>query len=159
MEGSMTMDNGMDASPSWEELKAERGRMQRGIAELSRALADMEDERDAWQRMSEQYKREAYALAAQLSRHSMDAGHAEQRRAESRVVREALGFGADAEDVSPRDLLDALARLKAQWKAEGAHAVADSIRYEYEGEIHQDRIADHADDVASALRHQAKEPS
>jgi hypothetical protein len=58
------------------------------------------------------------ALAARLERHSMDAGHAEQRRAESRAVREALGFGADADDVSPRDLLDALARLKAQWQAE-----------------------------------------
>lgn len=52
------------------------------------------------------------------ARYSMDAGQADQRRAESRAVRKALGFEEDADDVSPRDLLDALARLKAQWQAE-----------------------------------------
>jgi hypothetical protein len=87
----------------------------------------------------------------------MDAGHAEQRRAESRAVREALGFGADADDVSPRDLLDALTRLKAQWQAEAMQATADAIRYEYEGEVHRDRIADYADDMADELRRQAEE--
>ena len=49
-----------------------------------------------------------------------------------------------------------LARLKAQWQAKGAQLTADSIRYEYEGEIHQDRIADHADEVADELRRQAE---
>ena len=50
-----------------------------------------------------------------------------------------------------------LARLKAEWQAKGAQLTADSIRYEYEGEIHQDRIADHADEVAAELRRQAEE--
>ena len=52
---------------------------------------------------------------------------------------------------------DSLARLKAEWQAEGAQLTADSIRYKYEGEIHQDRIADHADEVAEQLRRQAEE--
>lgn len=50
-----------------------------------------------------------------------------------------------------------IARLKAEWQAKGAQLTADSIRYEYEGEIHQDRIADHADEVAAELRRQAEE--
>ena len=49
-----------------------------------------------------------------------------------------------------------LTRLRAEWQAEGAQLTADSIRYEYEGEIHQDRIADHADEVAAELRRQAE---
>lgn len=47
-----------------------------------------------------------------LSRYSMDAGQADQRMAESRAVRKALGFGEDADDVSPQDLLDAIAKIK-----------------------------------------------
>ncbi len=37
------------------------------------------------------------ALAAELARYSMPAGEADQRMAESRAVRQALGFGQDAE--------------------------------------------------------------
>lgn len=66
-------------------------------------------ERDAMKRqLDEALEREA-ALATKLGRYSMCAGHAEQRRAESRAVRKALGFGEDADDVSPQDLLNALA--------------------------------------------------
>ncbi len=49
-----------------------------------------------------------------------------------------------------------LARLKAQWQAEAMQATADAIRYEYEGEVHRDRIADYADDMADELRRQAE---
>ena len=74
-------------------------------------------------------KAERDALAAKLARYDMCAGHAQQRRAESRVMREALGFASDADDVSPRDLLDALARLKAEWQAEAVEtAVARGYR-------------------------------
>jgi len=85
------------------------------------------------------------ALEAELGRYSMCAGHAEQRRAESRAVREALGFGADADDVSPRDLLDALARQKARWQAE---AVEHAMRLE----THIDRVI-----YANQLRRQAED--
>ena len=57
-------------------------------------------------------------LEAELGRYSMCAGHAEQRRAESRAIRQALGFEPDADDVSPNDLLMALVRIKAEWQAD-----------------------------------------
>ncbi|WP_312198776.1 ead/Ea22-like family protein [Kosakonia cowanii] len=40
----------------------------------------------------------------QLSRYSMSPGEAEQRRCESRVVRDALGYCMDSENVAPVDL-------------------------------------------------------
>ena len=47
-------------------------------------------------------------LAAENARYSMSAGHADQRMAESRAVRSALGFNPDADDVSPSDLVEAI---------------------------------------------------
>lgn len=49
-------------------------------------------------------------LRAELERYSMDAGHAEQRQAESRACREALGFEPDSDHVSPADLREAIAK-------------------------------------------------
>ena len=40
------------------------------------------------------------------------------QRAESRAIRQALGFEPDADDVSPNDLLMALVRIKAEWQAD-----------------------------------------
>lgn len=54
------------------------------------------------------------ALQEQLSSYSMSAGQSDQRKAESDAVRVALGFTADADDVSPSDLLDKLAALQEQ---------------------------------------------
>lgn len=48
-----------------------------------------------------------------LGRYSMSAGEADQRRCESRAVRDALGFGKDANDVSPSDLRQRIAELLA----------------------------------------------
>lgn len=53
----------------------------------------------------------------QLSSHSMSAGQADQRKAESDAVRSALGFSADADDVSPSDLVDAISALQEQVRA------------------------------------------
>lgn len=53
-------------------------------------------------------------LELELSRYSMSAGEADQRRCESRAVREALGFGKDADDVAPIDLLNRIAELEAR---------------------------------------------
>ncbi|UAN58971.1 hypothetical protein [Serratia sp. JSRIV004] len=44
----------------------------------------------------------------QLARYSMSAGQADQRLCESRAVRIALGFGEDAIDVAPTDLVEAI---------------------------------------------------
>ena len=123
-------------------------------------LEEVLDERDAWQRMSEQYKREAYALAAHVDRM--------ERRGDQMAIelRDWLGsYGPDDEtermlevweEAKSRRPEASLTRLKAEWQAKGAQLTADSIRYEYEGEIHQDRIADHADEVADELRRQAE---
>lgn len=71
-------------------------------------------------------EREA-ALAEKLGRYSMCAGHAEQRRAESRAVRKELGFGEDADDVSPRNLLDAIARRDLIKQAQGWKEAANDL--------------------------------
>lgn len=57
------------------------------------------------------------ALAAELARYSMPAGEADQRMAESRAVRQALGFGQDADDVAPVDLVERINALAAALKA------------------------------------------
>lgn len=43
-------------------------------------------------------------IQEQLARYSMSPGEADQRRCESRAVRDALGFGKDADNVAPVDL-------------------------------------------------------
>ncbi|MEG8810593.1 hypothetical protein [Klebsiella variicola] len=53
-------------------------------------------------------------LAAENARYSMSAGHADQRMAESRAVRSALGFKPDADDVSPSDLVGAINQIVAE---------------------------------------------
>ncbi|HDU3502187.1 TPA: hypothetical protein QIW77_003558 [Klebsiella pneumoniae] len=53
-------------------------------------------------------------LAAENARYSMSAGHADQRMAESRSVRSALGFKPDADDVSPSDLVEAINQIVAE---------------------------------------------
>lgn len=53
-------------------------------------------------------------LAAENARYSMSAGHADQRMAESRAVRSALGFKPDADDVSPSDLVEAINQIVAE---------------------------------------------
>lgn len=70
------------------------------LSEAKQQIAELKAERDA--------------LAAELARYSMSAGQADQRRAESRAVRVALGFGENANDVAPIDLLEKIGDLKAQ---------------------------------------------
>ncbi|WP_312297200.1 hypothetical protein [Atlantibacter hermannii] len=61
------------------------------------------------------------ALAAELARYSMPAGESDQRMAESRAVRQALGFGQDADDVAPVDLVERINALAAALKASEAN--------------------------------------
>lgn len=56
-------------------------------------------------------------LQDQLQRYSMSAGQVDQRKSESDAVRVALGFSADADDVAPCDLVDAIAALQEQVRA------------------------------------------
>jgi len=64
------------------------------------------------------------AIQEQLSQFSMSAGHADQRKVESVAVRVALGFSADADDVAPCDLVDAIAALQEQVRAQAVEAEA-----------------------------------
>ncbi|PXB01170.1 hypothetical protein [Pectobacterium carotovorum] len=66
------------------------------------------------------------ALEQQLGRYSMSAGQADQRMAESRHARQELGFGVDAEDVSPSDLVAAIAEIRQQLAAE--RAISSALR-------------------------------
>ena len=66
--------------------------------------------------------RKYIALQEQLSHYSMSAGQADQRKSESDAVRVAMGFSADANDVSPSDLVDAIAEIQEQVRALAAEA-------------------------------------
>jgi len=85
-----------------------------GTGSVTKAISDLKAERGA--------------LAAKLSRYSMSAGEADQRFCESRAVRVALGFGADAEDVAPVDLTDKINALAAENKVldSAIGAIADA---------------------------------
>ncbi len=56
-------------------------------------------------------KKRAEKAETELKRYSMSAGQADQRRAESRAVREVLGFDPEGEDVAPVDLVEAITAL------------------------------------------------
>ncbi|PLR40758.1 hypothetical protein CYR55_05625 [Chimaeribacter californicus] len=75
-------------------------------------------------RQNAELKAERDALAAQLARYSMSAGQADQRMCESQAVRKALGFGEDAEDVAPIDLMEKIDALKAERDALAAENAA-----------------------------------
>lgn len=60
------------------------------------------------------------AAQQRIAEYDMSAGHAHQRRCESRAVREELGFGKDADDVAPIDLCDAIKAIRR--RAEAAEA-------------------------------------
>ncbi|MEI7195010.1 hypothetical protein WCT81_04595 [Pectobacterium versatile] len=89
------------------ELEIQRDKFDAMLTEAVQSLKETEIKRDA--------------LTNQLNRYSMSAGEADQRMNESRYVREALGFKADADDVSPRDLVEAIAEV-------GAKAVDDFLK-------------------------------
>ena len=90
------------------ELKAGCGAVDmRSVANLLTELASALDVQSA----------RSDALAAELARYSMPAGEADQRMAESRAVRQALGFGQDADDVAPVDLVERINALAAALKA------------------------------------------
>ncbi|WP_312925265.1 eae-like domain protein [Atlantibacter hermannii] len=94
------------------ELKADCGAVDmRSVANLLTELASALDVQIA----------RSDALAAEQARYSMPAGEADQRMAESRAVRQALGFGQDADDVAPVDLVGRINALAAALKASEAN--------------------------------------
>ena len=93
------------------ELKADCGAVDvRSVANLLTELASALDVQTA----------RSDALAAELARYSMPAGEADQRMAESRAVRQALGFGQDVNDVAPVDLVERINALAAERDAVNA---------------------------------------
>lgn len=89
-------------------------------------------------------------------REERDALAAHVERLEDIIERSTLADSPAAESALEDTPETSLARIKALWMAEGAQRAADSIRYDYDGHIHQDRIAEHVDDVALELRRQAE---
>lgn len=87
----------------------------RDDAGLSQGIIDSVFREDAETAMAVYVERDA--LQERLSNYSMSAGQADQRKAESNAVRVALGFAADADDVAPCDLVDAIAALQQQVRA------------------------------------------
>ncbi|MFK8256828.1 hypothetical protein ACFL9S_03480 [Erwinia sp. AnSW2-5] len=94
----------------------------RDDAGLSQGIIDLAFREDAEAAMAVYVERDA--LNETLSRYSMSPAWADQRQNESKYVREVLGFGADADDVSPKDLVDAIAALQEQVRALAAENVA-----------------------------------
>ena len=102
----------------YEEVKAQKKDLERRLAEANALLDKVYQYVDTKQlgklgqsRVKSLMDAHEY-VSYKLSRYSMDAGQADQRLLESRAVRKALGFGEDADDVSPRDLLDAIEKIK-----------------------------------------------
>ncbi|WP_313411370.1 hypothetical protein [Atlantibacter hermannii] len=94
------------------ELKADCGAVDmRSVANLLTELASALDVQIA----------RSDALAAEQARYSMPAGEADQRMAESRAVRQALGFGQDADDVAPVDLVERINALAEALKSSEAN--------------------------------------
>ncbi|MGY0156403.1 hypothetical protein ACVQK1_09205 [Edwardsiella tarda] len=86
---------------------------------------------------------ELEVCGALLDRYSMSAGQADQRMAESRAVRKALGFNEEADDVSPADLVERINDLRSQ----GVEMLAKHMRENgYASE------ANGAEEFASQLR-------
>lgn len=83
------------------------------LAEAEAQLVSVAESGEQWEANAHEFSRCADRLEAQLARYSMSPGHADQRKAESAAVRVALGFGADADDVAPCDLVDAINFLRA----------------------------------------------
>lgn len=99
------------------------------MSEISKLIAEIKSEGilRAWNKLERLYslaeQMEAdYAALQQkmdaanekLTRYSMSAGQADQFAAEAKWVRIALGFGEDAQDVAPIDLLEKIAGLRAE---------------------------------------------
>lgn len=97
------------------------------------------------------------ALAAELARYSMSAGDADQRMAESRAVRQALGFGQDADDVAPVDLVERINALAAENAALKSGQLFFMYSDETGFEIHksQERAIASAKDMIAVCREEA----
>ena len=58
---------------------------------------------------------------SELSRYSMSAGMADQYKSEAIAARMALGFSADAQDVSPSDIIFAISELRETDRVTGIY--------------------------------------
>ncbi len=99
------------------EREAEREADKKRIAELTEAEQSVKTLESRNCRLSgiiDTAERQISELRLALSRYSMSAGQADQRKSESIAVRTALGFEPDAEDVAPVDLCECIDALKTR---------------------------------------------
>ncbi len=92
---------------------------------------------EGWSRVIEaqELQQKLDQVNEKLSRYSMSAGQADQFAAEAKLVRKALGFSEDAQDVAPIDLLEKINAMSAEnaslksnlmfWDAEDPEAPYD----------------------------------
>lgn len=84
------------------------------ISKLERANAAQDDHINQQQDRIDTLEKRNAELGGQLSRYSVSPGQADQRTCESRAVRDALGFGKDADNVAPIDLRERIDGMRAR---------------------------------------------
>lgn len=110
---------------------------QQQIQAHERANAAQDDHINQQQDRIDTLEKRNAELGGQLSRYSVSPGQADQRTCESRAVRDALGFGKDADNVAPIDLRERIdgmrARIAELEAAEKRIAELDKRLIEYAG--------------------------
>lgn len=94
--------------------KAAGAELLEALEKAQRANAAQDDHINQQQDRIDTLEKRNAELGGQLSRYSMSPGQADQRACESRAVRDALGFGKDADDVAPVDLRERIDGMKAR---------------------------------------------
>lgn len=84
------------------------------ISKLERANVAQDDHINQQQDRIDTLEKRNAELGGQLSRYSVSPGQADQRTCESRAVRDALGFGKDADNVAPIDLRERIDGMRAR---------------------------------------------
>ena len=143
----MTADNGMDVSPSWQELKDERDNLIHRLAKAEEEKQDnsalahwagwktralkAEAERDALSRDldAERYHRQAVERSEQAMAAYMERLHTAWRQYEDSEYCSENEIKAEEQlyALMEEDPATSLARLKAEWQADALEALAGAI--------------------------------
>ncbi|HBT3424211.1 ead/Ea22-like family protein [Klebsiella pneumoniae] len=126
------------------------------LEKAQRANAAQDDHINQQQDRIDTLEKRNAELGGQLSRYSMSPGQADQRACESRAVRDALGFGKDADDVAPIDLRERIDGMKARIAELESRAVTvklPDLRQVVSGDryVWSDGVYNYSQDVKVAL--------
>jgi hypothetical protein len=151
-----------------EDVLTDKGHLVGAIELLQQDVRRKMDERDAWQRMSEQYKREAYALAAHVERgKTIMAGLCGKDFTNREADQKLFGWYTDGPETSLARLETSLARLIAERQAEALDRLKQLLEETHASKAPTvSRVVMHVDDAINRvkaecmplkLRHQAEE--